>query len=84
MALIEETPLVSLFNRFAYFSVAMLLSFLLGCPAWAKDCIQKRVTPQAPDDIYKQTNPFPASRENISAGKTLSARSKTLSLFSMP
>jgi hypothetical protein len=53
MALIEENPPVSFLNQFVCISVMMLFSFFLGHPAKAKDCIQKRATPQAPDDIYQ-------------------------------
>jgi mono/diheme cytochrome c family protein len=50
-----------------------IISFLAlsVCPVLASDCVQKRKTPQAPSNIFKQTNPLKATPENISAGKKL-------------
>ncbi len=37
----------------------------------AEDCVQKRNTPQAPDNIYRLVNPLNSSPENVLAGKEL-------------
>ncbi|MBT6345208.1 MAG: c-type cytochrome [Nitrospina sp.] len=62
---------MNLFNKFIYLSALALICTFFTPPAWAKDCIQKRNTPQAPDNIYKQSNPLEATVENISIGKKL-------------
>lgn len=66
---------MNLFIKLKYFSVIGLASFLFlfgySALVLAADCTQKRTTPQAPSNIYKQANPLTASGENISAGKKL-------------
>mgnify|MGYP000137811185 CR=1 FL=1 len=60
-------------KKFIYLSATIVFSFLFLYPtfALADDCIQKRKTPKAPSNIYKQTNPLDATPENIAAGKEL-------------
>lgn len=61
-------------NRFVRFSSSFIVSlmFLIGSDfALAEDCIQKRNTLQAPDNIYKQVNPLNSSTETIAAGEKL-------------
>ncbi len=64
---------MNLYNRFIYLSVVVIMSFLFGHStlALADDCVQERKTPQAPENIYKQTNPLEATPENISEGEKL-------------
>jgi len=54
-----------------YLSSVILTSFLFISNAFADDCVQKRKTPQAPNNILKQTNPLEITPENISAGEML-------------
>jgi mono/diheme cytochrome c family protein len=64
---------MNFFNRRIYIS-AISLMFLLVLseyPVMAADCVQKRKTPKAPSNIYKQTNPLEHTPENITAGKSL-------------
>ncbi len=51
--------------------ISFLFFFQYPTLALADDCIQKRNTPQAPDNIFKQANPLKATPENISAGEIL-------------
>jgi len=52
--------------------IVMVLSLFLNEPAaLAEDCAQKRATPQAPDNIIKQTNPLGNTPDNVSAGEKL-------------
>lgn len=66
---------MNFFNRFIYLPAVVLISFLFlfayPTPVLAGDCIQKRKTPQAPGNIYKQANPLGVTAENISAGEKL-------------
>lgn len=68
---------MNLINRFIYFTVVSSVSFLFlfGYSTFARagDCIQKRNTPQAPDNIYKQSNPLKSTADIISAGEKLYA-----------
>ncbi len=51
---------------------SILLTFLLlASNTFADDCVQQRKTPQAPSNIFKQTNPLEATAENIAAGEAL-------------
>lgn len=61
------------FIRYGYLSAIVIGSFLffIAQPSLANDCVQKRKTPQAPANIYEQTNPLEATPENISAGEQL-------------
>jgi len=45
--------------------------FFIAQPALADDCAQKRKTPHAPGNIYKQTNPIEVTPEVISAAEIL-------------
>ncbi|MBC8285002.1 MAG: c-type cytochrome [Nitrospinae bacterium] len=65
---------MTIINRFVCFSSGFIVSllFLIGSNvALAEDCIQKRTTPQAPDNIYKLVNPLGTNPENVSAGEKL-------------
>ena len=66
---------MNLLRRFIYLSAVVIISFLFlfefSTLALADDCVQKRKTPQAPDNIYKQANPLGVTPENISAGEKL-------------
>ena len=66
---------MNLFNRFIYLSAVTIISFLFlfeyPTLALADDCVQKRKTPQAPGNIFKQANPLGVTAENISAGEKL-------------
>jgi mono/diheme cytochrome c family protein len=55
----------------AVFIISFLFFFQYPALALAGDCIQKRKTPQAPNNIFKQANPLKATAENISAGEKL-------------
>ncbi len=61
------------FNRYSCLSVIIIgcLLFFIARPALADDCIQQRKTPQAPANIYKQSNPLEATPENLSTGAQL-------------
>lgn len=50
---------------------SLLTLFGYSAVAFAGDCVQKRNTLQAPDSIYKQSNPLKPTAENISAGEKL-------------
>ncbi len=54
-----------------YLSSVILTSFLFVSNTFADDCVQKRKTPQAPNNILKQTNPLESIPENITAGEML-------------
>ena len=55
----------------AVFIMSFLFFFEHPNLALADDCIQKRKTPQAPNNISKQANPLDATPEDISAGEKL-------------
>mgnify|MGYP002628686959 CR=1 FL=1 len=61
------------FSRFIYLSAIVIVAFLFLTAhlALADDCVQKRMTPQAPGDLYKQTNPLEVTPEIIAAGEKL-------------
>ncbi len=61
---------MNLFKRFICLIAIVVVS--ISTFAWA-DCVQKRNTPQAPDNIFKQSNPLQATQDNISAGEKLYA-----------
>ena len=54
-----------------YLASVILTSFLFLSNTYADDCVQKRKTPQAPNNILKQTNPLEATAENIATGEML-------------
>ncbi len=66
---------MNIFSRLIYLATVFIISILFFFEhpplALAEDCIQKRKTPQAPNNIYKQLNPLNATPENLSAGKKL-------------
>ena len=66
---------MNLISRLICFTAVFIIYFLFlfGHPtlALADDCVQKRKTPQAPNNIIKQANPLKATPENISAGEKL-------------
>ena len=66
---------MNLFSRLICLTAVSIMSFLFFFEhptlALADDCIQERNTPQAPNNISKQTNPLNATPENISAGEKL-------------
>ena len=66
---------MNLYSRLIWLTAVFIMSFLCFFEhptlAMADDCIQKRKTPQAPDNISKQLNPLKSTPENLSAGKKL-------------
>ena len=66
---------MKIFKRFKYFTAIFLgLCFYFSGAVTlvsAEDCVQKRTTLSAPDNIYKQANPLNASPDSISAGEQL-------------
>ena len=60
-------------NRYLLLSVVVMILSLFqnGSVALAEDCVQKRSTPLAPENILKQSNPLGNTPDNISAGEKL-------------
>jgi mono/diheme cytochrome c family protein len=58
-------------KKLIYLLSVILTSFLFLSNTFADDCVQKRKTPQAPNNILKQTNPLETTTENIAAGEML-------------
>ncbi len=54
---------------------SLTLAGSLGASVFAADCPQARKTPQAPADIYNQSNPLASTPQNISAGESLYQKS---------
>lgn len=59
------------------FSIICLVTLAgsLSASVFAADCPQPRKTPQAPADIYSQSNPLAPTPENIGAGELLYQKS---------
>ena len=60
-------------NRYLFLSVVVMALFLFSNESvvLADDCVQKRSTPQAPDNFSKQINPLGSSPDAIAAGEKL-------------
>jgi mono/diheme cytochrome c family protein len=69
---------MSLINRLICCSIVFMVSILIssGIPnqALADDCVQKRKTPNAAENILKKANPLEATPDNIAAGKSIYQR----------
>ncbi|MFT4578944.1 MAG: mono/diheme cytochrome c family protein [Nitrospinales bacterium] len=66
---------MEIINKFISFMAVLLGScfFLLGVTTLvsAEDCVQKRTTLLAPENIYKLGNPLGSTPDNVSAGEKL-------------